>query len=95
MRTGAVPGAADAADDLAARDLLAWGDVDGREVSVERAKAVAVIDHDQLAIATKPSRIQHHPAKRRANRTPHRGGDVDTLMELAQSEDRVAADPES
>src|SRR3954453_20721888 len=51
VRARGVAGAADEADDLAARDLVAHLDVERALVTVERAQGVAVVDHGAVAVA--------------------------------------------
>ena len=51
VRAGGIAGAAAVADGLAAIDALAALDVDGAQVGVEGLVAVAMVNHDHVAIA--------------------------------------------
>jgi hypothetical protein len=53
VRSGAVAGAADVADDLADADVLAGGDAEPGEVGIARGKATGVADADQVAVSAR------------------------------------------
>ena len=66
VRTGGAAAAADAADDLAALDALAFLHQDSAEMRIPGAEALAVIDFHHPAVAAAPAGLGDHPGGRGA-----------------------------
>src|SRR3990172_11696034 len=78
MGAGGVAGAAGTADPLPLRNPLAAAAAHRVEMRVERLPAVAVVDHDHVAIADRrPTGEDDHPAIGRPYGSTDPGGKVD------------------
>src|SRR5262245_13894532 len=70
----------DLAEDRADADLLAHGFGDRSQVSDERVKALAVIDDDEVSVATEPTRVDDLPPGDGDDRASRRRADVEALV---------------
>src|SRR6266536_34514 len=99
VRAGAEAGAADVADHLALRDVLAAGDRDARLVAVRRGEAAAVVDHHEVAVAGLPAAVDDAAGSGGVDRRAVWDADVDAGMEPApagaeRARDRAAHGPD-
>src|SRR5215218_11000336 len=92
MRPEAPPGTADVADHLALRDLRAAADGEARLVGVSGREAVAVVDQDQVAVASFPPRVHDRAGRRRADRRPVADADVDPFVHPAEAAEAAVAE---
>ena len=91
VRSGGFPRVADLADDLPARNLLSNTDAELIHVAVERLEAVAVVDHDALAVALFPRSVGNFPVAGGVNLGAHFGGEVHAAVEVGRAVNRVDA----
>src|SRR5205085_12420674 len=83
VRAEAVTRAADVADYVALPDLLAARRCDRALVGVRGREAVAVVDHDEVAVALLPAAVDDRARGRGADRRAVRDADVDPLVHPA------------
>ena len=91
VRSGGFPRVADLADDLPACNLLSDTDAELIHVAVERLEAVAVVDHDALAVALFPRSVGNFPVAGGVNLGAHFGGEVHAAVEVGRAVNRVDA----
>src|SRR5581483_9566667 len=94
MRPRAPAAAADEADDLPLRHVLARLHVDLLHVAEERLDAVAVIDDHVPAVVASAARGDDGPRRRRRDRRAWSAADVDSLVQLRPAVPRGAAPSE-
>src|SRR5690606_21027712 len=89
VRPGGSAGGAHGTDEVALLDLLTLAHVDAAEVGVGGGGAVAVLDFDDVAVATLPACERDHAVSDRAHAGAGGGGEINPQVGLAPARNRV------
>ena len=91
MRAGRAAARAEAAENVALRDLLAFGDQDFRHMAVAGRQAVAVVDLDHVAVAAHRARVDDAAGGGRREFPAIGLQQIDAGVERRPAEERVGA----
>src|SRR5919106_841329 len=83
VRARGAPGVAGVADERPTLHALARLHAELRQVAVEGADVLAVVDDDRRPVILRVAGVDHGPRRRRVDRCTARGPDVDAGVELA------------